>query len=266
MHPTCGLDVQFAVTSAAGLDGASIANPTCTWTFDDGSTATGCTGVQPLAAGARTGTVVVTDPSSGCSDIVTTAPVTVYPPLSVTADLVGSCDGSFTYAAVGSGGSGAFSYLWSFSGGGPVSVSSSSAPAGSVTVGATPASYSGTVSLIDARPDGLSCPATATDETMVFSPMHVNLALSGAAQACPTMADDGVRYDAVISGGSGNYSVVWNGAACSGTSCVINPADGTFCDTQSFSATVSDDSGLCPAVTSETETYSKITMVNVTDN
>jgi hypothetical protein len=266
VRATCTLDVNFALTSASGLDGTSIADPICVWTFDDGSTATGCSGVQALAPGSRAGTVTVTDPSSGCSATVTTEPVSVYPPLSVVADLVGSCDGSFSYSAVGSGGSGSFSYLWSFAGGGSITPSSVSEATGSATVGAPGVAYSGTVSLTDVRADGSSCSAAASDETMVFTPLRVSLALSGPGQACPAMANDGVQYQAVVSGGSGNYTMVWNGAACSGATCVINPADGTFCDSQSFSVTVTDDTGLCAPVTSETESYSKVTMVNATDN
>jgi hypothetical protein len=266
IRPTCTLDVEFEVTGATGSDGTPIVNPTCEWTFDDGTTATGCSGITALTAGSRTGTVKVTDSANGCTDTVTTAPITVCSPLSLEADLVGTCEGTFTFSAVPAGGCGGVTYSWLFPGGGIVTPSSSTDASGTATVDTGGATYSGTVTATDTRTDGLICTAAASDDTVVYMPIQVSLALAAAAQVCPAMTDDSAQYQAVVTGGTGNYTLGWNGASCSGFACVINPADNAFCYSQSLSVTASDDSGLCPAATSETESYSKLTVVNVSDN
>jgi hypothetical protein len=272
LMPTCTLDVNFEA-SGIGLDGQPIVNPACSWTFDNGATATGCSGTMALPAGSRSATVTVSDPAApGCAAEPVGAQVAVLPPLAVSADLQGNCNGSFTFSSNASGGTGNFSYLWSFNGAGTMSISGSPNPSGEVTVSTGNTDYSGTLTITDTRPDGLSCPAVASDVTRVLLPLNINLARQAAAPTCPGMSSDAARYLAIPSGGTGNYNLAWNGATCTGASCTIDPADGAFCYSQSFSVNVADADAArlygiqCADRASELETYTKITTVTATDN
>ncbi|HYX92970.1 MAG TPA: hypothetical protein VE782_15495, partial [Myxococcaceae bacterium] len=93
---------------------------------------------------------------------------------------------------------------------------------------------------------------------------------AAAHQTCPGVLSDSVEYVAHPAGGSGEYALAWNGAGCAGTMCTIDPPDDAFCFSQSFSVTVTDTdpvaARLCPAAISETETYSKLTLIDATDN
>ena len=72
--------------------------------------------------------------------------------------------------------------------------------------------------------------------------------------------------EAVVSGGDGNYGYTWNGISCSGATCTIDPAETNYCHDESISVSVGDGSGLCGSATSETETYSKVTIITASDN
>jgi hypothetical protein len=274
LTPTCTLDVNYAVTSITGPLGDSIpiGSATCSWIFDNdpSSTATGCTGVKTLSAGSHTASVTVSNigSSSACDATATTAPVQAFAELTVDAGLTPTCLSKFLYSATTSGGSGNTSLSWSFTGGGSVSPSSSTSASGEVEVGTGNVQYQGAVTATDTRPDGLVCTADDMAPVVPQSPIQVNLALVAPAPVCPAMNTDGddVTYQATVSGGTGTYTLAWNGAACSGSACTIDPSDSTFCHSQSVFVTASDDSALCPAATSETETYSKVTTVTGTDN
>jgi len=263
LTPSCTLSTGFEA-SVTGFDGQPLETATCAWTFDDGSTSNLCKGDHNFAAGSHTGTVVVTDPASGCTDTKTTAAVSVFPPLSVTANLVGSCSSTFTYDATITGGSaGTKGISWAFSGGGTTNPSSSTSKSGSVTVGTGGVNYSGTVTVTDVRSEDLTCTASNTASTPVYAPITVALNIKQSPPACPAMTSDAVTYEAVPSGGTGNYLYFWNGAPlCSGTQCVVDPLDSTFCYTQSLSVTVSDQAGICADATSLPRTYTKTTLVN----
>jgi hypothetical protein len=281
LRPTCTLDVQYEVTSTSGGAGTPIPNPICEWTFDDGSTAVGCSGLRAFPAvqgGTPHGaTVKVTDPNvivpdptaPGCSD-TDAASVIVYPPLAVTADLEGTCVGTFTFSSQASGGTGKFTYQWAFAGPGVVTPSSTDGPSGSAAVDSGNQTYVGTVVLTDQRTDGLVCSVAGADPTRVFMPIQVNLARAASGPTCPGMLSDRAQYIANPSGGSGAHELIWSGAQCVGSVCTIDPPDDAFCYSQSFSVTAKDTdpvaASLCAAATSETETYSKLTLVDATDN
>jgi len=93
----------------------------------------------------------------------------------------------------------------------------------------------------------------------------VHIAPQAAAPVCP-MDSTAVTYAAQISGGSGNFSYAWFGhAGCAGqSSCTIHPEDSVFCHSESTNLTVTDP--VCGAQVSETETYSKQTVVTATNN
>lgn len=263
LTPTCGLSAGYTA-SAIGANGSPIDNPQCQWTFSDGSSSTICSGSQTLPAGSSTGTVKVTDPTSGCSDTITTAPVTLYAPLSVSAALAGGCTSSFTYDATVTGGSNpsSVSYAWAFSGAGTTTPSSSSVKNGSVTVGTGGVSYTGNLTVTDSRTDGLTCTANASNTVTPYAPLLANLTITAQPLACPAMSTDAVTYHANASGGSGSYTISWSDLLCSGTNCTINPADSTFCYNQNLTATVTDQNGVCPPVTTAPASYTKTTTVN----
>jgi hypothetical protein len=170
LTPTCGLSFGYQA-SGTNATGGAVAGATCAWTFDTGASSASCDGSTAAAAGAHTGTVVVTDPATGCSATLATVPVSVYAPLTVAADLTATCSGTFTYGAVVSGGSNPSGtpVAWTFSGGGTVSPATSGTLAGSVSVGTPAVSYSGTVVATDPRGD-ISCSATASDSATPYVP------------------------------------------------------------------------------------------------
>lgn len=263
LTPTCGLSAGYTA-SAIGANGLPVGSPQCAWTFDNGSTSSSCSGSQTLPAGSHTGTVIVTDPATGCTDTVQTAAVTLYPPLSVSALMTAGCTSSFSYDATVTGGSNpsGVAYAWSFSGGGTTTPSTSSTKSGSVAVGTGGVSYSGAVTVTDPRTDGLTCTANSSNTVTPYSPLGISLALIAQPLACPAMSSDAATYQATATGGSGSYSILWSDPFCTGTNCIINPGDSTFCYSQSLTATASDTNGVCPPVTSAPATYSKTTTVN----
>src|SRR5262249_51718620 len=166
--PMCTQDVGFSA-SATGADGQPIANPSCSWTLDGGSTivSTSCSGTfSNLSPGSHTARVTVTDSVTGCADTKTTAPVTVFPSLSVSPALTGSCNRTSQSSAGPAGGSNpaGVSYAWTFS----PNAGSSSAQSGTITVG-SPGTYTGNVTVTDARPDGLTCTASNSASAPVFA-------------------------------------------------------------------------------------------------
>ncbi|MBI4508568.1 MAG: hypothetical protein HY698_02955 [Deltaproteobacteria bacterium] len=265
LTPTCGLGVEYQVKSSTGTDGEPLSTMRCSWAFDDGTTSTSCSGITELPVGARTGNVTVTDPISGCTDTATQA-VAVVPPLQVTANLVENCQMQFGYQATVTGGSGdALFYDWAFAGG-PTDATTSSASEGTVTVYRAGIPYQGTVRVTQLRTDGLACSAAATDTATPLAPLAASLRLVGTPQACPSMTSDQVTYEATATGGSGNYVYTWNGeTTCGGTTCTVDPPADAFCAEKWLSVTVTDPTGFCQGVTSETESYSKITLVTASD-
>lgn len=176
LQGSCTDSLTYSV-AATGADGSPIANPVCSWVFDNGQTSSACNGtLTGVSPGSHQGSVTVTDPVSTCS----------------------------------------------------------------ATASASPAS--------------------------VFAPLGVTLTLTTAAQSCPSMTSDGVTYTANVTGGTGSSSIAWSGATCSGATCTIDPGAATYCASASLSASVSDTMGLCPPATSETETYSKVTVITASDN
>jgi hypothetical protein len=268
---TCGLTVNFQATGTAA-DGTPIANPICSWSFDNGAaTASTCSGSISLPAGTHTGTVTVTDPNGAtCSATQTSNQITNFNPPTVTPALTATCNNSFGYDATPGGGTGSFSYLWAFSGGGTVNPSSSTSKSGTVAVGTGGVSYTGAVTITDTgRSDGLTCTAAAQANVTPLSPLTISISPSATALSCPGMSSDAVTYHATVGGGSGANTVTWTGnpaLSCSGLDCVINPSDSTFCFSQSLFATVTDLNPLCAGKDSQTQTYTKVTSVTATNN
>jgi hypothetical protein len=267
--PTCGLSLQYALTSATGIDGEPLVNPSCAWKVDGVAVAgTACSGSYAVATGGEhTTTVTVTDTASSCQATATPAAVTLYPPLVVDADLVANCRSGFSYAATTTGGSPqGVDVAWTFSGAGAVTPPSSTDASGNAVVAAVGGPYAGQVTVTDKRTDGLTCTATDSDAATPLARLSVQLVPSSEGMMCPAMATDAVAYAALPSGGDGHYAITWSGASCTGTTCTLDPSNDAFCvGPLSLSASVVDGSGICAAATSETETYAKTTTVTATN-
>lgn len=268
LSPTCGLAFGYQA-SATGTDGSPITGATCAWNCGDSSvTPSGCGGTQAAAAGSYSCTVTVTDPATGCVSEPITKTVNVCNPLGVSATMTPSCTSSFGYDATATGGCNPANvrYNWSFSGACNPTPTSSMTKSGTGTAASPGSSCTGTVTATDLRSDISTCTAIASAAATPLVPLTVHIAPSAAPQMCPLLSSDAVTYNSSVTGGNGSYAFTWNGASCSGPNCIINPPDGTFCFSQSFSVSVADTSGLCPPATSENETYSKVTMISASNN
>lgn len=271
LTPTCDMIPSYGLDSATGPGGEPIASPHCLWTFDDRSAIVEtCSGSHPFAvAGAHHGTVTVTDPASGCSRDFTTPDVNVYPRLEVNPEITGSCSSSFAYRAQVSGGTPAgVSYSWTFGGPGILAPPTSTDLSGTVAITEGWDRFSGDVTVTDLRTDGPTCTALGRATGPAYLPLAVGLHLRTDVLTCSTgLETDAVTYVPVASGGNGNYAYTWNGYTCTGSSCTMDPSDSNLClGPISLSVSLSDSSGICPRVTSETETYTKVTTISATDN
>ncbi|NUP10161.1 MAG: hypothetical protein HOW73_29270 [Polyangiaceae bacterium] len=267
LTPSCAQGLDFEA-SALDANNDPVDGATCTWTFSDGTTQSGCSGYHAVAAnklGTITGSVVIEDPNNPACDVELEAgSVMVYAPLTVTADLDATCSSSFTYDATPQGGSGSVTYVWEFSGPGTTTPEDSTTKSGSVSVGTADALYTGSVTVTDARTDK-ECTASDSDDATPFAPLAVNLTKGAGGGSCPGISTDVITYTAHPSGGSGTYTLTWSDTSCSGSTCTIDP-EGAFCHSDSLQVTVADDSGLCDEEDSETETYAKTTTVSASDN
>ena len=102
-----------------------------------------------------------------------------------------------------------------------------------------------------------------------LSPLTISISPSATALSCPGMTSDAVTYHATVGGGSGVNAIAWTGnptLSCSGSDCLINPSDSTFCYSQSLFATVTDANALCGSKDSQSQTYTKVTSVTATNN
>lgn len=256
-----GCDNEVTYHADAGAVPAS-----CDWVFDDGTVVTdSCDGTVLLTAGARTGTVTITNPDNDCSDVVTTNTVEVYDPIACVATLTGTCDEAVGYGATVTGGSGVYDYDWAFSDG-----SGSNTLSGTIATGPIPtggAAWSGDLFVTDQS--RIECTGYCTDDDMAYSPIAVGLSPDAIYAECPTVdaggVADAVTYAATITGGTGDFAYDWSLDACDGAAtCTLDPADGDLCVDEQVALTVRD-AGLCPDVTSETETYMKVTVIEATD-
>ncbi|HEY1087386.1 MAG TPA: hypothetical protein VGE37_06820, partial [Archangium sp.] len=249
--PSCDPGFSFDA-GVVNLDGTSITNATCVWTFSDGQTRNACAGFLDAGVGTYAASVVVTDPNNvDCAVDIDAGTIASRAPLAVSPSMAATCSLSFTYDAGVSGGAnpGSVPVAWTFTGG-TTTPSSSTSRSGSVTVGAGNVLYTGSITATETR-DGLTCTATASATARPFGPLAIDLALQPSVPQCQAdggMTDDAVTYTASPSGGNGSYSVIWNGPTCSGSTCTIDPAPTTYCAATSLSATVSDTSNLCPPV------------------
>lgn len=182
--------------------------------------------------------------------------------VTATATLTGGCSNSLAYSATGLGMDGQPlqnpTCAWVFDNG----AASSASCSGVLSV--APGTHSAVVTVTDGNS---ACQATGSASgAQVFSPLGISLALQSSAPTCPSMSSDAVSYAANVTGGTGQNSIAWTGATCSGATCTVDPPDSQFCSSGTLQATVSDVAGVCPPATSEVETFSKVTIVTASDN
>jgi hypothetical protein len=174
----------------------------------------------------------------------------------------GDCSGNLSYAANASGGSGNYSYAWTFSPSGAPSTAASG------TIGGlSGGSYTGTVTVTDTRGDGLLCTSSGSASANVYTPLVVNLqAVTPLSQTCPGVTSDEATFAIAVSGGSGAYSYTWSGCSSTTNSCTVDPGATNYCADQSVSVLVTDALALCGSKQSQTQSYSKITTITLTSN
>lgn len=266
--PSCDGGFDYKVQAS---DPNGPINPNCSWTFSNGATSSSCNGFLAVPAGTYGGSVVVAHPQlTGCDITADAGTIAAYDQLGVTPSMTATCNLSFGYDAGVTGGANPanFVYAWSFSGAGTITPSSSSQQSGSASVSLGNTLYTGSLTVSETR-QGLTCSATASASARPYAPLAVDLSLTAAPQTCEAdggMTTDAVTYTASLDGGVAPYFLSWTGPACAGSSCTINPADSLFCAAQTVYATLTDSSGLCPSVNSETENYSKVTTISASDN
>lgn len=187
----------------------------------------------------------------------------VYNSISATATLTPSCDGTLAYSANGVSADGTTlanpTCSWTFSDG-----STTQSCVGTLS-NLTPGTYSATVQVADAgSPEcGTNVQVAAVD---VLQGLSVSLHPESSSLTCPEMTTDAVTYAVSISGGDGDYVYSWSDPGCTGSTCTVDPSDASMCYEQSLTVSVADGSELCAPVTSETETYRKVTTVTASDN
>ena len=274
LTPTCGLSFNYDGAFSGG-SGSAVA----TWSFAGAgavnpATTGSLSGSADVASGGSyTGTLSVTDtlPNGLNCTITSSDAVDAFEPLAVSVSTEDLCDSTFDYASVVTGGSGDVTLAWSFGGAGSVTPSSTDTGSGNAAVGVANADYTATLLVTDNRTD-ISCSASDAAGAHPLAPITVNITPGAASLACTDGNDssfsDSITYVAHPGGGDGAYTYAWSGCVPSadGTSCVVDPNDSTFCADQDVQVVVDDGSTICAQQASETETYSKRTVVSSTDN
>ncbi|BDS13129.1 T9SS type B sorting domain-containing protein [Aureispira anguillae] len=224
VHPSChsASDGQAVATASGGAGGYSYAWNTVPMQLTDTATALadGIYTVTATDANGCTGTesVTITEPSAVTA---TTSISSNYNGASISCN--GACDGALT--AVGTGGTGAHTYVWS------------DGQTNAIATGLCAGAY--TVTVLDAN----GCSATST--LTITEPSAVT-ATSSSTDALCFGASDGTAT-AVGAGGTGAFSYSWSTSPVQNTAI----ATGLNASTGVYTATVSDANG-CSALTSVT--------------
>jgi hypothetical protein len=112
-----------------------------------------------------------------------------------------------------------------------------------------------------------TCNTTATTNTVdVLAPITVSISPDASSLTCQGIdsSGDDITYSTTVSGGKAPYTYSWTGCSGSASTCTYNPADSDFCVDTDIWVTVDDSSSLCPAVSSNKQTYHKETTVTST--
>jgi len=215
----CSGSFDYTVVASGGLEGSYTYE--LKYSVEEGDDVTvpnpGSSGTVSNIVG--TGTVSVTatvTDSRNCFD-ADTQNVEVYPPLSVSATLTGSCESTFDYDATVSGGrdDGTLTYAWSFD---PL-VPDEPNPFSTISSGAyeptDPGTYSVKVVVAEtctACTDAVDgkCSAEGTDDVTVYDALSITVTAPNLEQCeDPVIPDDFDPYTATVevTGGTGSYTL-----------------------------------------------------------
>ncbi len=251
-----GISMSFTATISGGVSPVS-----CSWTFGDGSSGTGCSTAHSYAS---TGTFSsnITTVDSLSATATSSVSVTVHPKLAVTATasskltVVGRL---ISFAGTTSGGVTPITCSWSFGDG------SSATGCVSIHTYTTVGSFTATVTAIDS----LGVKATSSVTVTVNPQLAVTIA---SASPNPTEVSKSTNFTATTSGGVGSSNCIWDfgdGVAadtCSAAhvySTVGNfTAIVTATDTLGVSATSSTTVSVKPKLAVSTSTSPKVTEVS----
>jgi hypothetical protein len=192
--------------------------------------------------------------------------------------LTGGCANSFTYSATLTGATGTPTCTWTFKNAQGTTIGTSTTCSGTqaATGAEGGAAYTADLVITDPAPGGTGCGDTKEGiPVTVYSGISVDIAPSAQSAVCsgdpPSLASDALTYTATVSGGSGSHTLAWtidgsSASGCSGTTCEVNPPDGTFCASHDIYVTATDTGNVgCTNAQSETEQYLKQTSVSSTD-
>ena len=116
------------------------------------------------------------------------------------------------------------------------------------------------------------CSSSSDEETTALAPILVRIDASPDARSCEDELGigSGITYVATVNGGDLDYSYTWSvsgpSPACGdSTSCNVSFDASDYCASATLSVTV-DDGSICPEVDSESESVTKVTAIQATNN
>ncbi len=176
------------------------------WTTTNGVIVSGETTLTPVVSAAGTYQLQVSNANNGCTSTASTTVVQSPPVLATVTSTNVTCNGAAngTATAMGSGGNGTFTYLWS-----------NGATTATIT-GLSAGNYNVTVK------DGENCTATATVSITQPSPLLANASATGETSLG---ANDGTATSAPT-GGTPGYSFSWSNGGTTAT--ITGLAPGTY--------------------------------------
>src|SRR6266566_818828 len=195
-HPTIGGTVSFTSTVTGGTTPYSYS-----WTFGDGGTSTAANPTHAYAtAGVFTVTLMVTDSSTPAQSATASHTVTVSGPL--TADFTSSpvhpvIGGTVSFTSTVAGGTGPYSYSWTFGDGG---TSTAASPTHAYTAAGT---FTVTLTVTDSSTPVQS--KTASHTVTVASALVASFTIS---PASPTIGQT-VTFTSTVTGGTTPYVYAW---------------------------------------------------------
>jgi hypothetical protein len=299
--PTCGEGTSakftYKVGSYTGIAGGTVdlsecatQGCKCDWYLDKDTTPfiSSCNyeDASKVVSGSDPHTLKLVATDGSCPASATIKDIIVYPPPSVSPALSSGCVSpvAFGFAANAAGSNGKETYAWTFSGG---YAGSSVDASGSVSSGVGAGKLiTGSLTLTVDRGFTPACTASGSATTTPWAPISVSIAPSSLGSSCTStpspISTDAIAFLSSVSGGSGEYLYSWtDGTGVAGTlagkctegtntaNCTFDPADSSFCVSQTFKLQVTDKSEAvtgCGAKVSNNNTYGKTTTVTATNN